>query len=182
MDKKMEKAMRRHYIAIENNMFWWDVVLDDDLKESAFDSQTQWESFTTLLNEDRKRAVHGVQFINGLDGHTPILVGTFAKSMYVDKPPQLTLPIEFAACFKYAELRSIAKRQYAVTSESDEYFEIDSLGILVFNAESATAIYTNAKYCHVCGGKILIADESKVETNIILNDPKQQIQISEGQS
>jgi hypothetical protein len=156
MDKKMERMLKRHELAKVDVCQWWDIVLPEDLLATAFDSNNQWQSFTTLSIEDQQKATHGIQYLNSMDGYNPVLIGDFADSACAEKPLQLTLPIEFAECFKYHELLARSKRMYEVTFESEQYFEIERIGIRVLNAESKHDIYSNAVYKHVCGGKILV--------------------------
>jgi hypothetical protein len=160
---KMELGMERHNLAEANNANWWDINLDHDITEAAFDSQNQWQSMMTLPVEDRWKLIHGCRAVNAFDGHNPILISDFAEAICADQPTQLTLPVQFAVCFKYAEFLARLQRYYAVSNVSDESFNVDEIGVRIINSESNKAVYSTATYLHVCGGRILVQSAPSTE-------------------
>jgi hypothetical protein len=157
MDKKMERMLKRHELAKEQNCEWYDILLDEDRASEAFDSQNQYNSIQFLSENDQQLVQHATQWINSFDGHNPILIATFADAFYAEQPIVLSLPIEYALCFKFAEFKAKADRKYDVTASSDDCFEVERLGLRVLNRESDRNIISTATYVRVFDGKILIA-------------------------
>src|SRR5436309_11798631 len=90
-NKLLRQAKRLQIQAQNPGLQWYEILLDEDLEPSAFDSPAFYQALNKLSVLDQKRILHGNKFLNAFDGIDAVIIGEFARAAFSPESP-LSLP------------------------------------------------------------------------------------------
>lgn len=162
-----DRVTKRMQIIEETGLEHYEILLDSDREQEAFDSKNLYDSIQKLSVADQKKIQLGMQWLGSFDGFNPVLIGDFAKAFYTTEPVELPTIAEYVLDSRFEKLiRSVEKESFksknVAVSFLDSGIEVLDYGCRIFNRDANRKFedsVLNAEYKKVFGFAVKV--ESK---------------------
>jgi len=172
-NKLLRQAKRLQIQAQNPGLDWHEILLEEDLEPSAFDSPAFYQVLNKLSVLDQKRILHGNKFLNAFDGIDAVIIGEFARAAFSPESP-LSLPnqISYVMPFKFNRFvqfvkspENLTKGINVVLAPDGHSFKIESLGCIVIDGKSSPGmedVMNTATYQRLFNNKVLVSPNEQL--------------------